>query len=166
MGGGQDAARCSRRRTKKGIVHRDIKPENLFPHQRPNLEGAGLSASPTSPTRPRTTRAGTVLGTLAFMPPEQARGDTAAIGVRSDLWSVGATMFTLLSGRLVREHDDIAALLIEAGHVRVPSLREVAPDLPRELTDLVDYALSLDAAARWSSAKTMRQFVRMVTTRA
>jgi hypothetical protein len=86
----------------------------------------------------------------------------AAIGVRSDLWSVGATMFNLLSGRLVRDDVDIAKLLREAGKTKVQSLREVAPELPGDLVDLVDYALSLEAEARWPTAKTMRRAVRLV----
>jgi serine/threonine protein kinase len=99
------------------------------------------------------------------MAPEQARGDMAAIGVRSDLWSVGATMFTLLSGRLVRDDADIGRLLLEAGQAKVPSLRDAAPELPSDLTELVDYALSLEAAARWPNAKTMRRAIRMVYAR-
>jgi serine/threonine-protein kinase len=147
----------------KKIVHRDIKPENLFLTKDRKLKVLDFGIAHLADSAEKT-RAGTILGTLAFMSPEQARGDQSAIGVRSDLWSVGATMFTLLSGRLVREDDDLAKLLMHAGHAKVPSLREVAPELPRELTDLVDYALTIETSTRWSSAKTMRQFVRMVYT--
>jgi serine/threonine-protein kinase len=144
-----------------GIVHRDIKPENLFLTRERGLKVLDFGIARIADAGERT-RAGTVLGTLAFMAPEQARGETGAVDVRSDLWSMGATMFTLLSGRLVREHADLGRLLIEAGRVKVPSLREVAPELPSDLTELVDYALSLEAAARWPNAKTMRRAVRMV----
>jgi serine/threonine-protein kinase len=148
----------------KGIVHRDVKPENLFLTRDRSLKVLDFGIARLADSGERT-RAGTVLGTLAFMAPEQARGDMAAIGVRSDLWSVGATMFTLLSGRLVRDDADIGRLLLAAGQAKVPSLREVAPELPIDLTELVDYALSLEAAARWPNAKTMRRTVRMVYAR-
>jgi serine/threonine-protein kinase len=145
----------------KGIVHRDIKPENLFLTRDRRLKVLDFGIARLGESREQTT-VGTILGTLAFMPPEQARGDVAAIGVRSDLWSVGATMFNLLSGRLVRDDEDIAKLLREAGQAKVQSLAGVAPGLPRDLIDLVDYALSLEAEARWPTAKTMRRAVRMV----
>ncbi|MGO8994992.1 MAG: serine/threonine-protein kinase [Polyangiaceae bacterium] len=146
---------------KKGVVHRDIKPENLFLTSDRSLKVLDFGIARIADSVERT-RAGTVLGTLAFMAPEQARGDVAAVGVRSDLWSVGATMFTLLSGRLVRDDADVGRLLLEAGQSKVPSLREAAPELPSDLTELVDYALSLETAARWPNAKTMRRAVRMV----
>jgi serine/threonine-protein kinase len=145
----------------KGIVHRDIKPENLFLTRDRALKVLDFGIARIADAADRT-RAGTILGTLAFMAPEQARGDVGAVGVRTDLWSVGATMFTLLSGRLIRDDADIAQLIVAAGKTKVQSLREVAPELPQELTDLVDYAVSLDAASRWPDAKTMRRAVRLV----
>jgi serine/threonine-protein kinase len=144
-----------------GVVHRDIKPENLFLTSDRTLKVLDFGIARIADSAEQT-RAGTVLGTLAFMAPEQARGEVGAVGVRSDLWSVGATMFTLLSGRLVRDDADIGKLLLEAGKAKVPSLHEVAPELPSDLTELVDYALSLEAGARWPNAKTMRRAVRLV----
>src|SRR5262249_25617187 len=78
---------------KQGIVHPDIKPENLFLTHDRKLKVLDFGIARIADSR-ETTTMGTVLGTLAFMPPEQARGATNEIGVQSDLWSVGATMFT------------------------------------------------------------------------
>jgi serine/threonine protein kinase len=144
----------------KGIVHRDIKPENLFLTRDRRLKVLDFGIARFGGARSET-RVGTVLGTLAFMPPEQARGDPE-VGVRSDLWSVGATMYTLLSGRLVREDADLERLLREAGHAAIPALGSVAPELPAQLAELVDLALLIDAEGRWSSAKAMRSAVRLV----
>jgi serine/threonine-protein kinase len=145
----------------KGIVHRDIKPENLFLTGDRKLKvldfGIARLADHTG-----TTQAGTILGTLGFMPPEQARGDAAEIGVKSDLWSVGATMFHLLSGRLVRDGEDIGKLIREAGSTRVPSLATVVDGMPVDLAVLVDSALRLETDVRWVTAKVMRRAVRMV----
>ena len=141
----------------KGIVHRDIKPENLFLTDDRRLKVLDFGIARLADQG--TTHAGTILGTLAFMPPEQARGANAEIGVRSDLWSVGATMYTLLSGRLVRDDHDVAKLLREAGRTEVPSLGQVVDDLPGELVELVSAALLLDQKVRWPSARAMRRAV-------
>jgi serine/threonine protein kinase len=74
----------------KGIVHRDIKPENLFLTRDRQLKVLDFGIAHLADHE--TTRAGTILGTLAYMPPEQAPGEVAEVGVRSDLWSVGATL--------------------------------------------------------------------------
>jgi hypothetical protein len=71
-------------------------------------------------------------------------------------------MFTLLSGRLVRDDADVERLLREAGHAKIPSLRVVMPQLPEQLAGLVDLALLVDAGGRWSSAKAMLGAVRLV----
>jgi serine/threonine-protein kinase len=145
----------------QGIVHRDIKPENLFLTHDRQLKVLDFGIARLSESRD-TTLHGTVLGTLAFMPPEQARGATDEIGVQSDLWSVGATMFTLLSGKLVRDDQDWRKLLREAGSTRVPSLATVAPGTPQELVVLVDYALLLEIKVRWPTARMMRKALRLV----
>jgi serine/threonine-protein kinase len=147
----------------KGIVHRDVKPENLFLTKERKLKVLDFGIARLG--EKSTTRVGTVLGTLAFMPPEQARGATSEIGLQSDLWSVGATMFTLLSGRLVREAADLEKLLREAGQSSVPKLAEVAPGVPEELADLVDNALLLKVEVRWRSATLMRRALRIVAAR-
>jgi serine/threonine-protein kinase len=144
---------------KKGVVHRDVKPENIFlTHDRKlKLLDFGIARLVDLPM----TRAGAVLGTLSYMAPEQATGKPKDVDVQTDLWAVGATMFTLLSGRLVREDGDVPTLLRQVG-AEVVSLATVAPALPRELTDLVDFALQLDKTVRWPSAKAMRRAVRLV----
>jgi serine/threonine-protein kinase len=144
----------------KGIVHRDIKPENLFLTADRRLKVLDFGVARLADQE--TTQAGTVLGTLAFMPPEQARGASSETGVRSDLWSLGATMFNLLSARMVRDGEDVVQLLRDAGRTKVPSLAAAVEGLPPELVDLVDSALLLDANVRWPTARMMRRAVRVV----
>jgi serine/threonine-protein kinase len=145
----------------KGILHRDIKPENLFLTRDRQLKVLDFGIARLAQSAQRTVE-GTILGTLAYMPPEQARGATHEVGVQSDLWSVGATMFTLISGKLVREGDQLGRLLHEAAYAKPLSLRAVAPDAPKEVVDLVDFALSLELNVRWPKAAMMRRAVRMV----
>jgi serine/threonine-protein kinase len=141
---------------KRGIVHRDIKPENLFLTGDRRLKVLDFGIARLSDGG---TGAGAILGTLAYMPPEQARGAIDEIGVHSDLWSVGATMYTLLSGRHVRDDHDLVKVLREAGAAQIPSLRTVVDDLPAELVNLVDDALRLDLDGRWPTARAMRRAV-------
>src|SRR5258706_437235 len=74
----------------KGIVHRDIKPENLFLTEERTLKVLDFGVARLASAKNDLTNVGTVLGTLGYMPPEQLRGDPTEVGVKSDLWSVGA----------------------------------------------------------------------------
>jgi serine/threonine-protein kinase len=116
----------------------------------------------STPGRTRTTQTGTPIGTPAFMPPEQARGRLEQLDGRTDLWALGATMFYLLTGRDVHEAETVAEELLAAMTKHAPSLREVAPEMPAPLTDLVDRALAYERSDRWASAREMQLAVRRV----
>src|SRR6202020_3604804 len=88
-----------------------------------------------------TTKLGVVMGTPAFMSPEQARARWDEVDGRTDLWAVGATMFTLLTGRHVHEGVSGNEQLILSATAPAPSLGSIEPDLPPALVALVDRAL-------------------------
>jgi serine/threonine protein kinase len=144
----------------RGIVHRDIKPENVFLTQdrRVRLLDFGIARVEAS-TRTHATRAGTALGTPAFMSPEQAHGRWEDLDGRTDLWSLGATMYLLLAGVPVREQGSVTELLLSALTRPAPSLGEVAA-LPRSVVAVVDRALSFDRADRFPDARSMQLAVR------
>ena len=146
----------------KGIVHRDIKPDNIFLTSDGGVKllDFGIARLRDSMRRATMTSGGAI-GTPAFMPPEQARGRWDDVGPRTDIWALGATMFTALTGRLVHEAETVNELLLAAMTKPAPPLASILPGVPSAVATVVDRALAHDMDARWSDARTMQTMVRM-----
>jgi serine/threonine-protein kinase len=145
----------------KGIVHRDIKPDNLFLTCSGSLKvlDFGIARLREMSTISSATRGG-AMGTPAFMAPEQARGLWDEVDGQSDLFSVGATMFTLLSGRCVHEGRTQNEEMLSAMTVRAPPLSSVVPGVAGSVARVIDRALAPDKTDRWPSAQSMQEAVR------
>ncbi len=139
----------------EGIVHRDVKPENVFLTTRNELKildfGIARLLDGTGATR-----SGQLLGTPAFMAPEQAGGSVREVDARSDVWSAGALLFSLLAGRHVHVARSAPEQMLFAATQDAPGLRSVAPAVDQQLAAVVDRALRRDRDARWPSAGAMR----------
>jgi serine/threonine protein kinase len=144
------------------IVHRDIKPENVFLTRAGVVKvlDFGIARLRELSTVSTATRAGSTMGTPAFMPPEQARGLWDDVDARTDLWAVGATMFTLLTGRLVHEGRTTNEVLLGAMSKLAPPLRSILADVPVAVARVVDKALAYEKSARWADAAKMQDAVR------
>lgn len=158
-----------------GVVHRDIKPDNVFLTRDgvvkvldfgiARLRQASLDEEPLTDAsqvaqQQLRTRTGVAIGTPAFMPPEQALGRTDEVDALSDVWAAGATMFALLSGKIVHDAKTHMEVVIAAATAHAKSLDVVLPDAPKALVDLVDKALSFKKEDRYSSARAMQQALR------
>jgi serine/threonine-protein kinase len=152
----------------RGVVHRDLKPENLFLVDRVDgtveLKVLDFGISKVSQPGIRHAGVGTthglVLGTVDYMAPEQARGQTDRIDARTDLYAAGVVLYEMLCGRPPFTEENHVATLAAILEHRYEPVRSLRPDVPAELAALVERAIAVDPADRFQSAAAMREALR------
>ncbi|MEB2324780.1 MAG: serine/threonine-protein kinase, partial [Sorangiineae bacterium] len=146
----------------RGIIHRDIKPENVFLTRDGTIKvlDFGIARLRELSTPSQATRSGSTMGTPAFMSPEHARGLWDEVDARSDLWSVGASLFELLTGKLVHDGRTTNEQLLSAMTQPARPLASVLPGAHPALAALVDTALAFDKDRRFTDARAMQHAVR------
>jgi eukaryotic-like serine/threonine-protein kinase len=144
----------------KGIIHRDIKPDNLYLTSDGVIKVFDFGLARLRETSVTPTISGSVMGTPAYMSPEQAMGKSSKLDARTDLWSVGATMFTLLSGRLIHTAGSVTEMLLLLVSTPPPSITSVFPGVPPALASVIDRALAFNMEDRWPDARSMQSALR------
>jgi eukaryotic-like serine/threonine-protein kinase len=139
---------------KHGIIHRDIKPSNFLVAQRKGrpfikLVDLGLARRVTD-EGPRVTLAGTTLGTVDYLAPEQAR-DSGAADVRSDIYSLGCTWYHMLSGRPPFAEGTVADRIYKHVTMPPPDIRKSNPSVSAEVTDILGRMLEKNPADRYQT---------------
>src|SRR5215212_5537449 len=144
------AARALAAAHRRGLIHRDVKPANLLIGRdgRVRLADFGIARALTSS---RATTPGTVLGSIPYLSPEQARGDEAS--ATGDIFSLGVVLFEMLTGSLPWEADTPAAMATARLHVPAIPPSEAVGELPEGLDAIVTRALELDPERRYPSAR-------------
>jgi serine/threonine-protein kinase len=145
-----------------GIVHRDLKPHNLFVARRDDgtdllkVLDFGVAKLQALDEATAATGTGTILGTAAYMSPEQARGEKA-VDKRTDVYALGAILFEILSQKMPHPGDSPNAILHHIATQPAVPLEPLRADVPAELIAIVSRALTSDPAARPASAGTLAQ---------
>jgi eukaryotic-like serine/threonine-protein kinase len=151
---GEPVARALEAAHEKGMVHRDVKPGNIMVDRSGTVKVVdfGIARAAADDTL---TQTGTVLGTAAYLSPEQAQGET--VDARSDVYSLGCVLYEMLTGRPPFTAESTLAVAYK--HVRedpVPP-SQLNPDVPPELDAVAMTALAKDPAARYPSGAAMRE---------
>ena len=139
------------------IIHRDIKPQNILLDQRGNVKitdfGIAMALSATS-----ITQTNSVLGSVHYLSPEQARGGVA--NHQSDIYSLGIVMFELLTGRLPFSGESAVSIALKHLQSETPSLRRWNPNIPQSVENIVLKATAKDPFHRYESVEAMEADIR------
>jgi serine/threonine-protein kinase len=133
-----------------GVVHRDVKPGNLLISNETGAVKLADFGIAKAAEQTRVTQVGSVLGTAAYLSPEQAQGQEA--GPASDIYSLGVCAYQLLTGRLPYEYSSLTELALKQQSEGFDPIRRLRPEVPEALDRAIGVCLSRDPAMRYASA--------------
>jgi serine/threonine protein kinase len=142
---------------RNGVVHRDVKPGNLLVSDSDVVKLADFGIARAT-DQSSITQVGSVLGTAAYLSPEQARGDEA--GPQADLYSLGVVTYQLISGRLPYEASSLSELALKQQRESPIPLDELVPEVPHPLAQAVAAALAIDPHQRPDDAMELAEMLR------
>ena len=142
---------------RNGVVHRDVKPGNLLVSDSEVVKLADFGIARAT-DQSSITQVGSVLGTAAYLAPEQARGEEA--GPRADLYSLGVVTYQLMSGRLPYEANSLSELTLKQQRELPTPLDELNPQVPHALAQAVAMTLAIDQRARPADALILAEALR------
>ena len=133
-----------------GVVHRDVKPGNLLLSEETGITKLADFGIAKAAEQTRITQVGSVLGTAAYLSPEQARGDEA--GPASDIYSLGVCAYQFLTGRLPHEYSSLTELALKQQQEHVQPITDLRPEVPPELDEAIRLCLERQPGSRYRSA--------------
>jgi eukaryotic-like serine/threonine-protein kinase len=136
-----------------GVIHRDVKPGNLLVSNESGTTKLADFGIAKAAEQTRITQVGAVLGTAAYLSPEQAAGEEA--GAASDIYSLGVCAYQFLAGRLPHEYGSLTELALKQQQERVPPITELREDVPPALDHAVRVCLERDPRSRYTNALEM-----------
>lgn len=149
---GREIAKGLQAAHERGLIHRDIKPANIWLDAgsggRVKILDFGLARGAGDT---QLTQSGMIVGTAAYMAPEQARGEK--VDARADLYSLGCVLYRLCTGRVPFDKTDLIALLMAAASETPTPVRELNPQVPAELAELIDRLLAKQPEDRPAPAR-------------
>ena len=140
-----------------GVIHRDVKPGNLLVSDGMGITKLADFGIAKAAEQTRITQVGSVLGTAAYLSPEQARGEE--VGPASDTYSLGVCAYQFLTGRLPHEYTSLTELALKQQQEVVQPIRDFRPEVPAELDEAVRLCLEREPGARYRSALEMAEAV-------
>ena len=138
-----------------GVVHRDVKPGNLLMADEVSATKLADFGIAKAAEQTRITQVGSVLGTAAYLSPEQARGEEA--GPASDIYSLGVCAYQFLTGRLPHEYSSLTELALKQQQDEVEPITLHRPEVPAELDRAIRVSLERDPANRYASTLDMAE---------
>ncbi|PTL82892.1 serine/threonine-protein kinase [Vitiosangium sp. GDMCC 1.1324] len=161
----QEVATAVHEAHRLGMIHRDLKPGNILVERledgtwKPYIVDFGLAREVAEQGQ---TQTGEVLGTPAYMSPEQANGDVRQLDRRTDVYSLGATLYDVIAGRPPYVSDNPWKLLMMSALEDPPPLGQVQPGVPKDLETLVMKCLEREPARRYDTARALAEELQRV----
>lgn len=132
-----------------GLVHRDIKPSNIMIDATGRAKVTDFGIAYVSTAQTKLTREGSIIGTPEYLSPEQCEGKT--VDQRSDIYSLGVTLYELLTGKTPYEADTPVSMLMKIVKGDFPPIQEIKPNVPKQLRDIVEKMMETDPNKRYAS---------------
>ena len=141
----------------KGVIHRDLKPANVMIDTEGRVYVMDFGLAKLAGGEGSGTVSGAILGTPAYMPPEQAAANAGQVDRRSDVYALGATLYVLLSGKRPFEGDNATEILVQILTTDPPPLKQAWPEAPWELEAIAARAMSRPREGRYETSKLLAE---------